>query len=94
MTRRVVITGMGTINPLGNDVETTWKNLLSGQCGIEKTELFDASTFPTQFSAEIKDFSFWDKLPDRVKNGHGQSSSPEQVHDRRGPAGLAAGWFA
>ncbi len=70
MTRRVVITGMGTINPLGNDVETTWKNLLECKCGIENTEIFDASTFPTKFSAEVKDWSFWDKLPEEIKTVH------------------------
>ena len=70
MNRRVVITGMGTINPLGNDVETTWKRILNCECGIEKTEIFDAGTFPTQFSAQIKDWSFWDKLPEAIRNNN------------------------
>ncbi|MBN2064161.1 MAG: beta-ketoacyl-[acyl-carrier-protein] synthase family protein [Sedimentisphaerales bacterium] len=70
MTRRVVITGMGTVNPLGHDVETTWKNLLECRCGIEMTELFDASTYPTKFSAEVKDWSFWDKLPQEIQEKH------------------------
>lgn len=55
--RRVVVTGVGTINPLGNDVETVWKALREGKSGVGKTTIFDASKFPTKISAEIKD---WD----------------------------------
>ena len=74
MNRRVVITGMGTINPLGTDVDTTWKRILDGECGIEKTELFDASTYPTQFSAQVRDMGFWDKLPDAIKNDNSNAA--------------------
>ena len=56
MSRRVVITGMGWITPLGHDVESVWRRLLAGDSGIAPTSLFDASTFPTQFAAEVKDF--------------------------------------
>jgi len=56
MNRRVVITGMGWITPLGHDIESTWKRILNGDCGIAKTTIFDAATFPTQFSSEVKDF--------------------------------------
>ena len=55
--RRVVVTGVGSINPLGNDVETVWKALREGKSGVGKTTIFDASKFPTKISAEIKD---WD----------------------------------
>ena len=61
---RVVITGMGWITPMGHDVERVWKRLLAGESGIERTTLFDASTFPTTFSAEIKDFRLADHIPD------------------------------
>ncbi|MCA9189367.1 MAG: beta-ketoacyl-[acyl-carrier-protein] synthase family protein, partial [Planctomycetales bacterium] len=52
--RRVVVTGMGVINPLGHDVETVWNALLNGQSGVDYTTLFDASRFPTRISAEVK----------------------------------------
>ncbi len=57
MRRRVVITGVGVINPMGHDVETMWEGLKHGMSGVGYTTIFDASSFPTQISAEIKD---WD----------------------------------
>jgi len=56
MSRRVVITGMGWVTPLGHEIETAWARLLRGDSGIGKTTVFDASTFPTQFSAQVQDF--------------------------------------
>ena len=56
MNRRVVITGMGWVTPLGHDLETVWKRLLAGESGIAPTTNFDARTFPTQFAAEVKAF--------------------------------------
>lgn len=56
MSRRVVVTGMGWITPLGHDIETAWKAILGGDSGIAKTTIFDAKTFPTQFSSEVKHF--------------------------------------
>lgn len=53
---RVVITGMGTINPLGLDVETTWRNVLAGKSGVGRFERFDVSQFRTQIAAEVHDF--------------------------------------
>jgi len=57
-TERVVITGMGIVCPLGNSVETLWKNVVAGKSGVAKTTIFDASTFPTTFDAEVKDYDF------------------------------------
>ncbi|MGH7192339.1 MAG: beta-ketoacyl-[acyl-carrier-protein] synthase family protein, partial [Candidatus Saccharimonadales bacterium] len=57
MRRRVVVTGIGCVTPLGHDVETLWKRLLNSESGIGRTTLFDASNFPTQISAEVRD---WD----------------------------------
>jgi 3-oxoacyl-[acyl-carrier-protein] synthase II len=55
---RVVITGMGWVTPMGQDVETVWRRLLAGESGISRTTLFAADTFPTQISAEVKSFDF------------------------------------
>jgi 3-oxoacyl-[acyl-carrier-protein] synthase II len=56
MTEQVVITGMGIVCPLGHDVETLWQALLAGKSGVDRTTIFDASTFPTTFDAEVKDY--------------------------------------
>jgi 3-oxoacyl-[acyl-carrier-protein] synthase II len=57
MRRRVVVTGAGMINPLGNEVEVVWDALKQGKSGVNYTTVFDASEFPTKISAEIKN---WD----------------------------------
>lgn len=54
--RRVVITGLGAITPVGNDVKTFWNNILDGKSGVGKITRFDASGFKTQFACEIKDY--------------------------------------
>jgi 3-oxoacyl-[acyl-carrier-protein] synthase II len=54
--RRVVITGLGAVSPLGNDVETTWENLLAGRSGADEIKQFDASDFPVHFACELKEF--------------------------------------
>lgn len=54
--RRVVITGMGTINPLGNNVATTWRQTAVGQSGIGPITQFDAREYKTQFAGEVKEF--------------------------------------
>jgi 3-oxoacyl-[acyl-carrier-protein] synthase II len=58
MPERVVITGMGIVCPLGHDVETFWRAILAGKSGMARTTIFDASTFPTTFDAEVKDYDF------------------------------------
>ncbi|MFH1417385.1 MAG: beta-ketoacyl-[acyl-carrier-protein] synthase family protein [Planctomycetota bacterium] len=64
MNRRVVITGIGWITPLGQDIETAWARLLNGDSGVAKTTIFNAETFPTQFSGEVKDFNLQRFLKD------------------------------
>lgn len=54
--RRVVITGLGAVTPLGNDVETTWKNVIEGKNGIAEVTRVDASQFPAKVAGEAKDF--------------------------------------
>ncbi len=56
MRQPIVITGIGWVTPLGNDIESAWQNLLAGHSGISPTEHFDASTFPTRFSAQVKNY--------------------------------------
>lgn len=55
--RRVVVTGMGAVSPLGLTLEDTWRATIAGQSGIGPIGRFDASTFPVQFAAEVKGFS-------------------------------------
>ncbi|MFT3786191.1 MAG: beta-ketoacyl-[acyl-carrier-protein] synthase family protein [Tepidisphaeraceae bacterium] len=57
MSQRVVITGMGWITPMGHTIEGVWKRLLAGESGIDRTTIFDADTFPTRISAEVKEFA-------------------------------------
>jgi 3-oxoacyl-[acyl-carrier-protein] synthase II len=56
MKRRVVVTGMGAITPVGNDVATTWQALLDGKSGAGPITHFDASNFPVRFACEVKGF--------------------------------------
>src|SRR3954469_8865001 len=56
MKRRVVVTGMGAITPVGNDVATTWRSLIEGKSGTAPITKFDASNFPVRFAAEVKGF--------------------------------------
>jgi 3-oxoacyl-[acyl-carrier-protein] synthase II len=54
--RRVVVTGLGAVTPLGADVETTWSNLVAGKSGAGKITQFDTSGFPVDFGCEVLDF--------------------------------------
>ncbi len=54
--RRVVITGLGIISPVGNTVEQAWQNILAGRSGIDRITRFDVSTFPVQIAGEVRDF--------------------------------------
>jgi len=68
--RRVVITGMGTINPLGHGVGELWNAILAGQSGVSPTELFDARTFPSTFSAQVKDFDLARHVENAERHRH------------------------
>ena len=83
--RRVVITGMGVVTPLGHDLETFWKNLVSGQCGIGGITAFDASPFDTRIAGEVKNFDPAPAFP-----------SPKEIRrtDRYSQFGVYAGWSA
>lgn len=61
--RRVVITGLGIISPVGNTIEQAWNNILSGQSGIGRITRFDASAFPVQIAGEVRDFDVTKYIP-------------------------------
>ena len=56
MKRRVVITGLGIVSPVGNDIDTAWDNLVNGRSGIGRITRFDPSPFNAQIAGEVKDF--------------------------------------
>ena len=73
MERRVVITGMGAITPIGNNIEEIWDSLRNGKGGIGKITRFDASDYPVTIAGEIKDFQQisqhgpWSKIPQMAR---------------------------
>jgi len=74
-TERVVITGMGTVCPLGHSVESLWQAILTGKSGVAKNTIFDASTFPTTFDAEVKDYDFAQYTNNPKLHKHGNRGS-------------------
>ena len=54
--KRVVVTGLGALTPIGNNVSEFWNNLVNGESGADKITRFDASSFKTQFACEVKNF--------------------------------------
>src|SRR3954447_11613574 len=83
--RRVVVTGLGVVSPLGNDLATFWDHLINGQCGVDKITSFDPSQYDTQIAAEVKDFNPTPAFP-----------SPKEVRraDRFSQFAVYAGWQA
>lgn len=61
--RRVVVTGLGMLTPLGNDVATTWEGIVAGQSGISLIDHFDTSAYPTRFAGLIKNFEVEPYMP-------------------------------
>lgn len=61
--RKVVITGLGIISPVGNTIEQAWQNILAGRSGIDKITRFDASTFSAQIAGEVRDFDVSQYIP-------------------------------
>ena len=54
--RRVVITGLGAVTPIGNDVPSMWESAVAGRSGVDTIQAFDASEFPVRIAAEVKGF--------------------------------------
>lgn len=86
--RRVVITGMGVISPIGNDLETAWRALLSGQSGIREIDTFDTSAYTTRIGGLVNDFdpNLYDisskdarKMGDFIQ--YGVAAAYQAVHD-------------
>lgn len=83
--RRVVITGLGVVTPLGHQLDVFWNNLVAGQCGIDRITAFDATPFDTQIAGEVKNFDPTPAFP-----------TPKEIRrtDRYSQFGVYAGWQA
>jgi 3-oxoacyl-[acyl-carrier-protein] synthase II len=83
--RRVVVTGMGVVTPVGNDLESFWRNLVAGECGVDRITAFDAAAFDSQIAAEVRGFDPAPAFP-----------SPKEIRrtDRFSQFGIHAAWQA
>jgi 3-oxoacyl-[acyl-carrier-protein] synthase II len=83
--RRVVVTGLGVVTPLGNDLATFWQRLIAGECGIDRITSFDPTGFDTQIAGEVKGLDLTPAFP-----------SPKEIRrtDRFSQYGVHAGWQA
>ncbi|MBV8619444.1 MAG: beta-ketoacyl-ACP synthase II, partial [Curvibacter sp.] len=63
--RRVVVTGLGCVSPVGNTVAESWSHLLAGQSGIDLIKAFDASAFACKFAGEVKGFDVTQYMPEK-----------------------------
>jgi len=93
--RRVVVTGLGLISPVGNSVSEGWDNLLAGRSGIDTISRFDASAFACKFAGEVKGFNVEDYLPGKEARHmdtfihYGLAASMQAVRDSGLPVGDA-----
>ncbi len=78
--KRVVITGIGAVTPLGNSVAETWKALLDGKSGIAPISIFNAKSFPTKIAGEVKHFDF-SKQKKLGRNSHFALAASQQAFD-------------
>ncbi len=83
--RRVVITGLGVVTPIGHQLDVFWNNLIAGQCGIDRITAFDTTPFDTQIAGEVKNFDPTPAFP-----------SPKEIRrtDRYSQFGIYAGYQA
>jgi 3-oxoacyl-[acyl-carrier-protein] synthase II len=93
--RRVVVTGLGLVTPVGNNVQESWSNLVAGQSGIQTITKFDASAFACQFAGEVKGFNIEDYIPGKEARHmdtfihYGLAASMQAVRDAGLPTGEA-----
>ena len=93
--RRVVVTGLGLVTPVGNNVQDSWSNLLAGQSGIQTITKFDASALACQFAGEVKGFNIEDYIPGKEARHmdtfihYGLAASMQAVRDAGLPTGDA-----
>jgi 3-oxoacyl-[acyl-carrier-protein] synthase II len=93
MRRRVVITGLGLVSPVGNTVKEGWANLLAGRSGIANITKFDASAFACRFAGEVKGFKVEDYIPGKEARHmdtfihYGMAASIQAVQDAGLPTG-------
>ncbi|MDE2593819.1 MAG: beta-ketoacyl-ACP synthase II [Burkholderiales bacterium] len=93
--RRVVVTGLGLITPVGNTVQESWSNLIAGKSGIDTITKFDAAAFACQFAGEVKGFNIEDYIPAKEARHmdtfihYGLAASMQAVQDAGLPTGEA-----
>jgi 3-oxoacyl-[acyl-carrier-protein] synthase II len=91
--RRVVVTGVGALSPVGNDVATTWRSLVDGRSGAAPITKFDASNFPVRFACEVKGFDplqYMDRKEAKRADGYTQyavAAAVQAMQDAAFPAG-------
>jgi 3-oxoacyl-[acyl-carrier-protein] synthase II len=98
--RRVVVTGLGCVSPVGNTVADSWANLLAGQSGIDLITQFDASSYACKFAGEVKGFNIGDYIPEKEARHMdrfihlGLAAACQAVADSGLPTGDALGEMA
>src|ERR1043166_4564492 len=83
--RRVVVTGLGVVSPLGNEIGLFWENLVAGKCGVDKITSFDISQYDCHIAAEVKNFDPTPAFP---------SAKEVRRADRFSQFAVYAGWQA
>src|SRR5262245_5923864 len=95
--RRVVVTGLGCVSPVGNTVTESWENLLAGKTGIDLITQFDAADFACRFAGEVKGFKIGDYIPEKEARHMdrfihlGLAAACQAVEDAGLPTGDALG---
>ena len=100
--RRVVVTGLGLVSPVGNSVADGWANLVAGKSGIDLITQFDAANFACKFAGEAKGFNIGDYIPEKEARHMdrfihlGLAAACQAIEDSGLPSGLrtASGFSA